>query len=122
MAQPSRAELKRLIDKLPDGERETARQALQALIDKAAGEPNRFSFVPHSPRRAARELPHVSRSEGAVTVIYDPTQPRPSPEDIGARLQVQESGETLAADEQAPTSAEREWQESEADNRGQSDN
>ncbi len=111
MARVSRAELKRLIDKVPDSELEGARQALQALVDAAAGEPDTFVLVPHSPRAPARELPHVSRSGRAVTVIYDATKPPPSRDEIRERLQPQES--TGAA-------AEREWQESETDNRGRS--
>ena len=71
MARVSRAELKRLIDKVPDSELEGARQALQALIDAAADQPD---------------------------AIQD-------------RLRAQES---------AGATAEREWQESETDNRGRS--
>ena len=111
MATVSRAELQRLIAKLPDSELENARQALQALIDKAADMPPTLVYVPYNGRGGPIELPAVSRSEGAIVVVYDATKPRPSPEEIWDRLQSQES---------AGATAEQEWQESETDNRGRS--
>jgi hypothetical protein len=111
MARVSRAELKRLIAKLPDSELESARQALQALIDAAAGEPDKTIFVPYNGRGGPIELPRVSHSEGVVTVIFDATKPRPSLDEIQDRLRAQEG---------AGATAEREWQESETDNRGRS--
>ncbi len=111
MATVRRTDLKRLIDKLPDGELESAHQALQALIDKAAGEPDTIFLFPDNGRGPATELPHVSRSGGTVVVRFDGAKPPPSLDEIQARLRAQES---------AGATAEREWQESETDNRGRS--